>query len=111
MTDEIAALRTALIHSSLDETAQCEMLEVIARIESDRESLTIDFSEALEQQRATGDVLRVISQTEIDLEQVLNSLIETAARLCGASKGHIYQFDGAVARCVAHYNVSLEMRE
>src|SRR3954447_2839908 len=111
MIDEIAALRTALLNPTLDETARSSMLDVVARIEADLKAQTLDLKEALEQQRATSEVLRVISQTEIDLNQVLESMIESAARLCGASKGHIYQFDGAVARCVAHYNVSSEMKE
>jgi len=69
-----------------------------------------ELGEVLAQQSATTAVLRVISRSAFDLDPVLQTVVETAARLCGATKGHIYRFDGELARTVAHYNVSPEMR-
>jgi two-component system, NtrC family, sensor kinase len=66
---------------------------------------TDDLSESLQQQTATADVLKVISRSTLDvernLESVLEALLASAIRLCGANRGHVYRYDGEFLRLAA----------
>ena len=75
---------------------------------ADLESSNSQLREALEQQTATGEVLRVIASSPTDLQPVLNTLIANAVKLSGATKGHVRQLDGEFLRVVAHYGETAE---
>ena len=75
------------------------------------EELERELSEAHRREAATADVLKVISRSTFDLQTVLNTLVESAARLCEADMGAIARPKGSAYQNVALYKYSPAFNE
>jgi GAF domain len=67
--------------------------------------------EALEQQTATADILRVISSSPTDVQPTFDAIAESAVTLCGAQSGAVFRFDGSLIHLVAQYGWAPEELE
>src|SRR5262249_17589129 len=73
-----------------------------ARLLSELQTKNADLTEALEQQTATANILRVISSSPTDVQPVFDTIVRSAVQLCGARFGVMHRFDGEqlhVAAC------------
>ena len=82
-----------------------------ARLLNELRQRTGDLSEALEQQTATSEVLQVISTSPGDLEPVFTTMLEKAVRICDASFGNIFRWDGKFLNHVAAHNTPVAFLE
>jgi GAF domain-containing protein len=111
--DVIGAI--AVTHGQIDgfSDAHLELLKTFAdqaviaienvRLFTELEARNRDLTEALDQQTATSEILRVISSSPTDLGPVMDAVAENAARLCDASDAQILRADGETITLVASY--------
>jgi len=78
------------------------------RLFKELEARNRDLTEALEQQTATGEVLRVIASSPTELAPVLETVVANAVKLAGANQGHIRQYDGELLKIVADFGESTD---
>jgi two-component system NtrC family sensor kinase len=68
--------------------------------------LTRELNEAMERQRATGEVLSAISRSKFELQSILQSVVDTASQLCRADASGIFRLEGGVYRFAAGYSLN-----
>ena len=83
--------------------------QAVIAIENTR--LLNELRESLKQQTAAADVLRVISSSPGDLEPVFGAMLDNAIRICDATFGNIYRYDGEGLHLVAWHNTPAALVE
>ena len=100
-TDKQIELVTNFAAQAVIAIENARLLNELRQRTDDLSQRTTDLSEALEQQTATSEVLRVISSSPGDLKPVFETMLASAARICDAHIGGVYRWDGEFAQLVA----------
>ena len=77
-----------------------------ADVQRESERLTGALTEALEQQTATSEILRIISNSPTDVQPVFATILASATRLCDASFGVLFRVEGESLLLAAHHKLS-----
>jgi class 3 adenylate cyclase/putative methionine-R-sulfoxide reductase with GAF domain len=88
--------------------AACRAGLSAASQETEVARLTRELHEALEQQRATSDVLQVISRSPNNLQPVFDTILESSTRICGTKVGVLFRYEDDAYTAVAQIGVPPE---
>src|SRR5215470_5468476 len=78
-----------------------------AHLNTEVESLRRSLGEALEQQTATAEILRVISGSPTDVQPIFDAIVRSASRLCGGEWAVVTRYDGELLHLAAQHNPRL----
>src|SRR4029453_1466806 len=76
-----------------------------ARLLTELQTKNANLTEALEQQTATAEILRVIPSSTTDVQPVFDAIVRSAVLLCGGVFGAAFRFDGENLHLAAHQNL------
>ncbi len=79
-----------------------------ARLFKELDARNRDLTQTIEQQTATGEILRVISTSPTDAQPVFDTIARSVVRLCQAAFGYVFRFDGTLMHVAAHHNLPAE---
>jgi class 3 adenylate cyclase len=103
-TDKQIELVTNFAAQAVIAIENARLLNELRQRTTDLTESTANLTEALEQQTATSEVLQVISGSPGDLQPVFATMLENAVRICDATFGNIYRWDGDALHLVAAHN-------
>jgi GAF domain-containing protein len=81
------------------------------RLFKELEGRNRDLTESLEKQTATGEILRVISRSQTDVQPVFDTIVRSAVKLCDGLFGALFRFDGELLHAVSQHNHTAEALE
>jgi GAF domain-containing protein len=102
----------ALLQTFADQAViAIENVRLFTELQEKNQALTqahAQVTEALDQQTATAEILRVISSSPTDVQPVFDTIAQSAMRLCDGNFGNVATYDGELLHLVAHANVTAE---
>src|SRR5919109_1871144 len=88
--------------------ALSDLRQTVAALERNLDERTAERDEALAQQTATSEILRVIARSPTDIQPVFEAIVASAARVCEAEFSAVARLDGALLQLAAVHSLSPE---